>query len=114
MAQFFSLYGQRYPGQNVTFNKHELGQILSVYGTRVSKGEWKDYALDCTGDSAMFSIFRHSNEKPAFVVSKTVGRGHMKRQARYSVMMEGKTVSHSNSLLEALEVFYDKERKKER
>jgi len=28
------------------FNRQELNLILSVYGQMVSKGEWKDYAID--------------------------------------------------------------------
>ncbi|TNE30945.1 MAG: DUF2794 domain-containing protein [Alphaproteobacteria bacterium] len=113
MAQFFSLYGRWYPGQKVTFNKHELSQILSIYGLRVQRGEWRDYALDSTYDTAMFSIFRSSNEKPAFVVAKTVPRNH-KKQAKFSVSSENKTLIQSNSLMEALTVFHEKDKEKKK
>ena len=29
----------------IFFNKKELGEILNIYGSMVSKGEWKDYAI---------------------------------------------------------------------
>lgn len=113
MAQFFSLYGRWYPGQKVTFNKHELSQILSIYGTRVQRGEWRDYALDSTYDTAMFSIFRSSNEKPAFVVTKTVPR-NQKKQAKFSVFTDDKALIQSNSLMEALTVFHEKDKEKKK
>ena len=37
----------------VTFTRHEIGQLMSVYGTKVAKGEWRDYALDCLPDMAV-------------------------------------------------------------
>lgn len=113
MVQLFSIHGRWYPGQKVTFNRHELSQILSVYGTRVSKGEWKDYALDSTHDTAMFSIFRHTNEKPAYVVAKIMRRG-FKKQAKFAVYMENKTLKQGDSLLEVLQVFHEKEKDKKK
>src|SRR5690606_39879247 len=72
----------------------DLSQILSIYGTRVQRGEWRDYALDSTYDTAMFSIFRSSNEKPAFVVTKTVPR-NQKKQAKFSVFTDDKALIRS-------------------
>ena len=36
----------------ITFNRRELGLILSLYGRCVAEGEWRDYALDFGSESA--------------------------------------------------------------
>ena len=48
----------------VTFDRPELGRILTVYGRMVACGEWRDYALDFLEEVAVFSIFRHTSEMP--------------------------------------------------
>ena len=30
----------------VSFDRHELGEILRIYGRMVAAGEWRDYAID--------------------------------------------------------------------
>ena len=41
----------------IFFSKYELTSILNLYSKQVSKGFWKDYALDSTGNTAIFSKF---------------------------------------------------------
>ena len=55
----------------VTFTKAELNAIISIYSFQVSKGQWRDYAIDFTKSMAMFSIFRHAHENPLAAVVKT-------------------------------------------
>jgi hypothetical protein len=52
------------------FTKAELSQMLSVYSRRVADGEWRDYAIDNREGYAIFSIFRHSHERPLFTIVK--------------------------------------------
>lgn len=54
----------------VSFDRHELNEILRVYGHRVAEGEWRDYAIDHLEDRAVFSIFRRSSEFPIYRVEK--------------------------------------------
>lgn len=54
----------------VAFDRRELMQILSVYGRKVSLGEWRDYAMDFLRDRALFSIYSRVSERPLFVVEK--------------------------------------------
>jgi len=54
----------------VTFDRHELRNILNLYGRKVAEGEWRDYAMDFTRDKAVFSIFRRASEYPLFRVEK--------------------------------------------
>ena len=66
--------GKKY--RNFFFTRAELGQLLSVYSSRVASGEWRDYAIDHREDVAIFSIFRHTHEHPLFAIYKTLKRGH--------------------------------------
>lgn len=58
------------PKQRVRFDRDEFRQLMDCYSRRVMTGEWKDYALDVYGPVAVFSIFRHSLEAPAYAVAK--------------------------------------------
>lgn len=59
----------------VTFTRKELSAILDLYARRVADGEWRDYAIDHLPGSAVFSIFRHSQDRPLFSIAKTATRG---------------------------------------
>lgn len=54
----------------ITFQRHELDQIFSVYGRMVAQGEWRDYAIDMLKDRAVFSVFRRSCERPLYRIEK--------------------------------------------
>ncbi len=56
--------------RQVSFDRAELDAILSVYGRKVSEGEWRDYAIDSLEDRAVFSIFRRASEMPMYRVEK--------------------------------------------
>lgn len=90
------------------FSQGELSLILGVYGERVKRGEWRDYAIDSLPDMAVFSIFRSSRENPIYSIAKVSPRSFMK-QAEYIVYEGNKTLKQSASLREALEVFEDKQ-----
>ena len=76
--------------------------ILSVYGERVQKGEWRDYAIDTLPDMAVFSVFRAAKDKPAFTIAKIPGRGWLK-PAQYTVGDGLKTLKEGGSLREVLD-----------
>ena len=46
----------------VAFDRHELRQIMNVYGRMVAAGEWRDYAIDFGPERAVFSIFRRTSD----------------------------------------------------
>lgn len=89
-----------------TFSQGELSLILGVYGERVKRGEWRDYAIDCLPDMAVFSIFRSSRENPIYAIAKIPPRNFLK-PPEYVVYEGGKTIKQSASLSEVLEVFKD-------
>lgn len=68
----------------VTFNGRELRRIFDLYGRKVAEGEWRDYAIDCLKDRAVFSVFRRSCEAPLYRIEKHPRLA--RRQGTYSVI----------------------------
>jgi len=72
------------PAARVTFDRLELGRILTLYGRKVAAGEWRDYAIDFLRDRAVFSVFRRSSEVPIYRIEKSPRLA--RRQGAYSVV----------------------------
>lgn len=53
-----------------SFNRLELGEILSVYGRFVAAGIWRDYGISCLKDRAVFAMFRRAAETPQYRIEK--------------------------------------------
>ena len=52
------------------FSKSEISKILNCYSIGVSKGEWKDYALNFNYNEAVFFFFKHSLASPDCILIK--------------------------------------------
>ncbi|MDF2118196.1 DUF2794 domain-containing protein [Roseiarcaceae bacterium H3SJ34-1] len=68
----------------VSFNRHELREIMNLYGRMVAAGEWRDYAIDFMPDKAVFSIFRRTSEMPLYRIEKDPKLAN--KQGAYSVL----------------------------
>lgn len=88
----------------VTFDRLELNRILALYGRMVAAGEWRDYALDFLGETAVFSIFRRTSEMPMFRIEK---RPDMRlKQGQYSVIAAGGVIlKRGHELAQVLRIF---------
>jgi uncharacterized protein DUF2794 len=75
--------GQSIPSA-VCFTRHELCEILNLYGRKVAAGEWRDYAIDFGRDKAVFSVFRRASEVPLYRIEKCPRMA--RRQGAYSVV----------------------------
>ncbi len=75
MSTIVRLSDYRNRRARVYFNRSELSALLAVYSERVARGEWKDYAIDHHQGVAVFSIFRHTADRPAFAIAKSMGAG---------------------------------------
>jgi hypothetical protein len=53
------------------FTRSELNQLLGLYSRNVARGVWRDYAIDHRDGQALFSVFRHTHESPAYTIVKT-------------------------------------------
>ncbi len=69
---------------NISFDRHELREILNIYGRKVVEGEWRDYAIDFTPNLAVFSIFRRASEMPLYRIVKNPKPA--RKQGLYSVI----------------------------
>ncbi len=69
---------------DISFDRHELSQILNVYGRKVASGEWRDYAIDTLKEKAVFSVFRRTSECPLYRIEKAPKLA--RRQGAYSVI----------------------------
>ena len=88
----------------IGFNRHELNQILNVYGRKVADGEWRDYAIDQLNEKAVFSVFRRSSEVPLYRIEKQPR--HTRRQGAYSVVAAtGLILKRGHDLGNVLRVF---------
>lgn len=85
------------------FTRGELGALLSLYSSRVAAGEWRDYALDQLDDMVMFSVFRHTHERPLYSVAKVQRRGQ--RSPSYTLFCGPKRLKTSQNLRELLIAF---------
>ena len=54
----------------VSFDRQELGVILSLYGRMVAAGEWRDYGMSFLREMAVFSVFRRAAENPLYRIEK--------------------------------------------
>lgn len=67
--------GGRRAARTVYFDRRELQALMQMYSARVARGEWRDYAIDHRPGCAVFSVFRHSFDRPLFGVSKSPAGG---------------------------------------
>ena len=63
---------------NLYFSKEELSKIFNVYSKGVSRGVWKDYAIDFNKNNAFFYIFKHSLASPDCILNKSLERKRKK------------------------------------
>ncbi|MDR3406922.1 MAG: DUF2794 domain-containing protein [Methylovirgula sp.] len=71
-------------GPQVSFDRQELRDILDLYGRKVAAGEWRDYAIAFTSQTAVFSIYRRAAEFPLYRIEKNPKAA--RKQGLYSVI----------------------------
>ncbi|HEY1433687.1 MAG TPA: DUF2794 domain-containing protein [Stellaceae bacterium] len=102
-ATVLALSDYRVKHRTLYFTRHELNQLLSLYSRNVARGVWRDYAIDHRDGMALFSVFRHSHEAPAYRIIKTIAA--QPRAAEFIVQSGRQRLRVSDSLSEALELF---------
>lgn len=91
------------PTEQVMFDRHELGLILTLYGRMVAAGEWRDYGISALRDCAIFSVFRRAAEHPIYRVEKHPRLRN--RQGMYAVVgMDGRILKRGHDLRAVLQV----------
>ncbi len=82
----------------VHFNRTELTLLLNLYARRVSEGAWRDYAIDQGAECAVFSIYRHTLDRPVFTITKLA----CGKRAEYVAATPERELARSGSLAETL------------
>ena len=86
-----------------SFDRKELGVILSLYGRMVAAGEWRDYGISHLRDVAVFSVFRRSAEMPIYRIEKRPRLGQ--KQGMYAVIgLDGRILRRGHDLRTVLRV----------
>src|SRR6266704_1177501 len=85
------------------FTRSELNQLLSLYSRHVARGMWRDYAIDHRDGMALFSVFRHTHEAPAYSIIKTAPAPA--RPGEFVVQSGRQRLRVARSLPEALDFF---------
>ncbi len=75
------------PAHTITFSRQELTAILDLYGRKVARGLWRDYAIDLSRDKAVFAVYRRASEYPLYRIEKDPRLA--RRQGAYSVIAAG-------------------------
>ena len=85
----------------VSFDRAELGVILSLYGRMVAAGEWRDYAIHFSARTAIFSAFRRASERPEIRLVKDPAL--RLKQGQYTLFGEaGQPLKRGNDLAAVL------------
>ena len=91
----------------IFFSKLELTSILNLYSKQVSKGIWRDYALDSKIDNAIFSVFKHSQDKPTYQIIKNSQKG-FRNKPIFFIKKGEEIIGKSNNLVILLSNFEKK------
>jgi hypothetical protein len=70
-ATVFPLRDYRIKRRPQFFTRPELNQLLGLYSRSVSRGVWRDYAIDHREGRALFSVFRHTQEAAIYTIVKS-------------------------------------------
>ena len=90
--------------EQVSFDRHELSTILTVYGRMVALGEWRDYGISNLREVAVFSIFRRSAEHPLYRVEKRP-KLRAKQQLYAVIGMDGQILRRGPDLPQVMRIF---------
>lgn len=104
MSQLYRFSDFRKTPRRVFFDRAELNQLLSLYSRNVASGEWRDYAIDQVGGSAIFSVFRHTHDQPLYAIAK---QGNS-RSIEYVVFSGREKLKCAKTLGDALKIFNKK------
>ena len=91
----------------IFFSKIELSSILNLYSRQVSKGYWRDYAIDSVIDNSIFSIYRHSQDKPMYQIIKNSKKG-FRNKPMFFIKKNEEIINKSNNLSLLLSNFENK------
>jgi hypothetical protein len=88
------------------FTRSELNRLLGLYSRNVSRGLWRDYAIDHREGRALFSVFRHTQEAALYTIVKSAPSSAS--PAEFVVMSGRQRLQAGSTLDDALDFFRSK------
>ena len=88
------------------FTRSEMNQLLGLYSRNVSRGVWRDYAIDHRDGRALFSVFRHTHDSALYTIVKS--KASPGASAEFFVMSGRQRLRAGSTLGDALEFFRSK------
>ena len=74
----------------------------------VAAGEWRDYAIGCSDEVAIFAVFRRTGETPLYRIEKRPALA--KRQGAWAVISQNGVILRRGRELEAVLGVFDTRR----
>src|ERR1700683_96890 len=105
-AAVFPLRDYRPERRAQFFTRSEMNQLLGLYSRNVSRGIWRDYAIDHRDGRALFSVFRHTHDSALYTIVKLAASPTA--PAEFFVMSGRQRLRAAPTLAEALEFFRSK------
>ena len=105
-ATVFPLRDYRPERRAQFFTRSEMNQLLGLYSRNVSRGIWRDYAIDHRDGRALFSVFRHTHDSALYTIVKF--KASPGAPAEFFVLSGRQRLSSGATLAEALEFFRGK------
>jgi len=105
-ATVLPLRDYRRTRRTLYFTRGELNQLLGLYSRNVARGIWRDYAIDHRDGQALFSVFRHTHESPAYSIVKSAATSAVPPD--FIVMSGRQRLRVAKTLPEALDFFRSK------
>lgn len=103
MSQVLPMTGARRAAVPVVhFERSELCRLLALYTSRVAEGEWRDYAIDQQPGCAVFAVYRHTLDRPAFTITK---RGRPGASLGWEVINRAGQIDHAETIDDVLSIF---------
>ena len=101
-ATVLTLKDVRAARRTLYFTRSELNQLLGLYSRQVSRGIWRDYAIDNRDGQALFSVFHHTHESAAYTIIKSAAASG---ETWYAVLSGRQRLRVARSLGDTLEFF---------
>ncbi|MBM3478653.1 MAG: DUF2794 domain-containing protein [Alphaproteobacteria bacterium] len=100
MGTLLALRDFRNAGSAPFFDRRELRAILALYAEHVSRGEWRDYAIEQQPRHAGFAVFRSSRDWPLYVITKFRPRAN--RNGDFVIFAGDRRLAQARSIDEIL------------
>ena len=86
-------FDKTFNNSKLFFSKNELSKILSCYSLGVSRGNWKDYAINFSKNEASFLIYKNTIGFPHCILTKSL----KKKKNKFIYKLEYNNAKKNNS-----------------